>query len=175
MSVHRGSGHRVGLLPCSAAVILAASVGAGPDIPQPEGERRPAAEAVTLPAAISSAPAPLAETPAAHDGPEIGLASGQVLCPIDLAGALRLAGARSPQIALARKQILLAVADLEKARALWLPSLFIGPTFYRVDGQVQNIAGQVVGVSRGSLCSSARRPRRPTGSRRPRPARGSRP
>ena len=74
-----------------------------------------------------------------------------MLQPIDLAGALRLAGAQNPEIAYARKQVLQAVADLEQARALWLPTLFIGPTYYRVDGQVQNINGAIQTASRSSL------------------------
>ena len=34
---------------------------------------------------------------------------------------------------------------------MWLPSLFIGPTWYREDGQVQTITGQVQTISRNSL------------------------
>jgi outer membrane protein TolC len=79
------------------------------------------------------------------------LIPGQVLAPIDLAGALRLAGARDLDIAIARQQVWRAVADLQHARALWLPSLFIGPTWYREDGQVQTITGQVMTVDRSSL------------------------
>ena len=71
--------------------------------------------------------------------------------PIDLASALRLAGARDLDIATARQQVLQALADLEQARGLWLPSLFIGPTYYRLDGQVQSITGQVQTIDRSSL------------------------
>jgi outer membrane protein TolC len=76
---------------------------------------------------------------------------GQVVDPIDLAGALRLAGARDLDIAIARQQVCRAVADLQQARVLWLPSLFLGPTWYRLDGQVQAIDGKVMTVSRSSL------------------------
>ncbi|MBV8309763.1 MAG: hypothetical protein JO344_05115, partial [Planctomycetaceae bacterium] len=79
------------------------------------------------------------------------LIPGQVLAPIDLAGALRLAGARDLDIAIARQQVWRAIADLQQARALWLPSLFLGPTWYRLDGQVQSISGQVITTSRSSL------------------------
>ena len=71
--------------------------------------------------------------------------------PIDLASALRLAGARDLDIATARQQVLQALGDLDQARGLWLPSLFTGPTYYRLDGQVQAINGQVMTVDRGSL------------------------
>jgi outer membrane protein TolC len=79
------------------------------------------------------------------------LVPGQVIDPIDLAGALRLAGARDLDIAIARQQVCRAIADLQQARALWLPSIFIGPTWYRLDGQVQAIDGKVMTVSRSSL------------------------
>jgi outer membrane protein TolC len=79
------------------------------------------------------------------------LVPGQVIDPIDLAGVLRLAGARDLDIAIARQQVFRAVADLQQARALWLPSLFLGPTWYRLDGQVQAIDGKVMTVSRSSL------------------------
>ena len=79
------------------------------------------------------------------------LIPGQALVPIDLAGALRLAGARDLDIAIARQQVWRAIADLQQARALWLPSLFLGPTWYRLDGKVQSITGQVITTSRSSL------------------------
>jgi outer membrane protein TolC len=74
-----------------------------------------------------------------------------VIQPIDLVSALRLAGARDLDIATARQQVLQALGALDEARGLWLPSLFTGPTFYRLDGQVQAINGQVQTVSRNSL------------------------
>ena len=76
---------------------------------------------------------------------------GQVIQPIDLASALRLAGARDLDIATARQQVLQALGELDEARGLWLPSLFTGPTFYRLDGRVQAINGQVQTVHRDSL------------------------
>ena len=62
---------------------------------------------------------------------EIPLSPGQVVQPIDLANALRLAGARDLDIATARQQVLQSLAELDQARGLWLPSLFTGPTYYR--------------------------------------------
>jgi hypothetical protein len=84
---------------------------------------------------------------------ELGAAliPGQRIEPIDLAGVLRLAGARDLDIAIARQQVLRAVADLQHARALWLPSLFLGPTWYRLDGRVQSIDGRVITTGRSSL------------------------
>ena len=96
--------------------------------------------AAALPPAVPS-PAP--------PGPP--LLPDQVIQPIDLASALRLAGASSVDIATARQQVLQALGELDEARGLWLPSLFTGPTYYRLDGQVQAINGQVMTVARSSL------------------------
>ena len=79
------------------------------------------------------------------------LIPGRVVEPIDLANALRLAGGRAIDIAVARQQINRALALLGQARSLWLPSLFYGPTWYRADGQVQTVNGPVENVNRNSL------------------------
>jgi outer membrane protein TolC len=79
------------------------------------------------------------------------LVPGQVIQPIDLPGALRLAGARDLDIAIARERICQAVADLEQARVLWLPSLYLGPNWIRHDGQVQLVNGPIQTISKSSL------------------------
>jgi outer membrane protein TolC len=75
----------------------------------------------------------------------------QVVRPIDLPDALRLAGARDLDIAIARQRVCQAVAELQQARVLWLPSLFIGPNWIRHDGQAQIVQGQVQSISKSSL------------------------
>jgi outer membrane protein TolC len=90
-------------------------------------------------------------SPATPEEVGLPLVPGQPIEPIDLGGALRLAGARDLDIALTRQQLFRAVADLQQARVLWLPSIFLGPTWYRLDGQVQAIDGKVQTVSRSSL------------------------
>lgn len=103
------------------------------------------------------------------------LIPGQVIEPIDLAGVIRLAGARDLDVAIARQLVCRSVADLQQARALWLPSLFLGPTWYRLDGKVQAIDGRVMTVGRsslflGGLASSANSyPAAPPGSGYPPP------
>ena len=79
------------------------------------------------------------------------LTPDRIVQPIDLINALRLAGARDLDIAIAKERVNQALADLGKARALWLPSLFFGPTWYRADGQIQTITGQVRTINRSSL------------------------
>jgi outer membrane protein TolC len=79
------------------------------------------------------------------------LIPGQAIQPIDLGGVLRLAGARDIDIALARERACQAVAELEQARVLWLPSLFVGPSWIRHDGQAQIVEGKVQSISKSSL------------------------
>lgn len=79
------------------------------------------------------------------------LVPGQTIEPIDLAAVLRLAGARDLDIAIARERVCQSVAELEQARALWLPSIFIGPNWIRHDGQVQQVDGRIISTSKSSL------------------------
>src|SRR4051812_639829 len=115
------TGRAIRLLRRSAVVGLVALVaGAGPAI----------GDAPSLPPAL---PDP---TPASANRP-IGepLIPGQAIEPIALPGALRRAGARALDIPLARERVCQAVAALDQARVLWLPSLYVGPSWIRHDGQ----------------------------------------
>src|SRR5207247_1178019 len=56
--------------------------------------------------------------------------------PITLATALQLAGAQPYVLVLASERIELAAAELERAQALWLPTLYVGGDYYRHDGQL---------------------------------------
>ncbi len=97
------------------------------------------------------------ENPAATPAPpprlpvDTALIPGRPVEPIDLANALKLAGANELDIATARQRILQAAAELTQARALWLPSLFYGPSWYRSDGQIQTVNGQVQTIDRSAL------------------------
>ncbi|MEO6809361.1 MAG: TolC family protein [Isosphaeraceae bacterium] len=79
------------------------------------------------------------------------LVPGQMIQPIDLPGALRLAGARDLDIAIARERVSEALGALQQARVLWLPSIYIGPNWIRHDGQAQVVEGQVRTISKSSL------------------------
>jgi len=112
--------------------------------------------AVALPVENGIGSTTKAEKPAVTPPPprvpvDTTLIPGRAVEPIDLANVLRLAGARDLDIAVARQRILQAAADLKHARALWLPSLYYGPTWYRADGQIQTITGQVETIDRSSL------------------------
>ncbi len=133
----------------------------------------PSGTAPVLPpsAAVSSPPVPAALPPAIGEpveaprqppglepaaadhlaGVGLPLEPDQPIYPIDLAGALRLAGARDLDIAIAKARVAQAAADLSQAQALWLPSIFIGPNWIRHDGQAQVVEGPVRTISKSSL------------------------
>jgi outer membrane protein TolC len=71
--------------------------------------------------------------------------------PIDLPTALRLVDAANPTINLARERVREAYARLDQAQVLLLPNLKVGPAYVRHDGQLQNAAGVVFGVSKSNL------------------------
>ncbi len=71
--------------------------------------------------------------------------------PINLATALRLAGANNLQIALASERVRQAQARLQGAEALWLPSLNAGVGYNKHDGRIQDTQGTVLEVSRNSV------------------------
>jgi outer membrane protein TolC len=70
--------------------------------------------------------------------------------PIDLATALRLAGANNLQIQFAQQRLAEAFARLDGAEVLWLPSISAGPNYSKHDGRLQDVEGNVIEVSRNS-------------------------
>jgi outer membrane protein TolC len=121
------------------------STPSAPEIsPLPDAARVP--DSGARPDDSGATPAPPPRLPV-----DTALIPGRLVEPIDLANALRLAGARALDIAVARQQIFAATADLTAARALWLPSLFYGPSWYRSDGQIQTVTGQVQTINRSAL------------------------
>jgi outer membrane protein TolC len=61
--------------------------------------------------------------------------------PINLATALRLAGARALIVAAAQARVEVAAAELDRAGVLWLPSLDAGLGYYRHDGATEGQSG----------------------------------
>jgi len=116
-----------------------------PDIPALQDTAK-GSDSGSRPDDMGATPAPPPRLPI-----DTALIPGRVVEPIDLANALRLAGARDLDIAVARQQVFAAAADLMAARALWLPSLFYGPSWYRSDGQIQTVTGQVQTINRSAL------------------------
>jgi outer membrane protein TolC len=94
---------------------------------------------------------PPAEPPASLPAPAViqppdaaGLAPAQPeetdpVLPINLATALRLADARPILIEAARAAVQSEYGLFEQARALWLPTVFLGGGYWRHDGSQQNL------------------------------------
>jgi len=73
--------------------------------------------------------------------------------PIDLSTALMLTSGRSPQVAFAQARIEESRAQLDRAEALWLPSLRAGANYNKHEGRIQDVAGSIIETSRGSAYS----------------------
>ncbi|MGI9470866.1 MAG: TolC family protein, partial [Rubripirellula sp.] len=69
---------------------------------------------------------------------------------IDMASALGMAGGNAWTIQLARQKTVEAHADLQQAKALWLPTLQFGVGWNKHEGRIQATDGDVLEVSRGS-------------------------
>jgi outer membrane protein TolC len=70
---------------------------------------------------------------------------------IDLPGALTLAGAENPTIAIARAAVDVAVAERQAARALLLPDLNAGMNYNHHEGNLQTSSGVILNVDRSAL------------------------
>src|SRR5207302_8408831 len=75
--------------------------------------------------------------------------------PINLPTALQLAGVRPIDIDLASERIRVAAAQLNRAQVLWLPTVYLGVDYFRHDGQIQSVEGNVFGTSKSSFMVGA--------------------
>lgn len=75
--------------------------------------------------------------------------------PITLPAALALTGSNPVDIQIADERVRLASAQLDKANVLWLPNLNFGVDYFRHDGQIQDIVGNVFTTSRSSFLLGA--------------------
>jgi outer membrane protein TolC len=74
---------------------------------------------------------------------------------INLPTALRLAHVAPIDIALASERIRAAAAQLERAQALWLPTVLVGVDYFRHDGQIQDVQGNIFGTSKSAFMAGA--------------------
>jgi outer membrane protein TolC len=134
----RAGRHRVATL-VLAGVVAAAHHGAMQPLACGQ-EQAPAPHA--LQDRIGSPPAPVVPpAPEPSDKP----------LPINLPMALQLAGVRPIDVQLASQRIQVAAAALERANVLWLPTILLGIDYYRHDGQIQSVEGNVFGTSKSSF------------------------
>jgi outer membrane protein TolC len=75
--------------------------------------------------------------------------------PINLPTALQLANVRPIDVNVASERIRVATAQLQKARVLWLPTIMMGTDYFRHDGQIQAVAGDIFGTSKSSFMLGA--------------------
>ncbi|HWY86232.1 MAG TPA: TolC family protein [Gemmataceae bacterium] len=107
------------------------------------------------PAASSQQPAKAAGKPSgsspgvAYTAPALG--SAHKALSINLATALSMTDARAIDIALAAERVQTAAAQLARARALWLPTLYVGTDYYRHDGTIQDMSGNIVDANKQSF------------------------
>lgn len=116
-----------------------------PDAAQPDGPPTvPPAPAKTKdnpePGTLPPMPAPQSAGSASVDGAQ----------QIDLSTSLALVAGQNPQVGFVQQRVQEACARLDAADALWLPSLRGGLSYNKHEGSIQNSAGRVFNVSRGS-------------------------
>jgi outer membrane protein TolC len=75
--------------------------------------------------------------------------------PINLPTALKLTNARAIDIAIAGQRIQAAAAAADRARVLWLPTVQLGVDYFRHDGRIQDVAGNVFDTSKSSFLVGA--------------------
>jgi outer membrane protein TolC len=100
-------------------------------------------------AAQEKAPAQTAECPPPAPTPCAGP------LPINLPTALHLAGVRPIDIAVASERIRLASAQLERAQVLWLPTILMGADYFRHDGRIQDVSGNLFDTSKSAFMVGA--------------------
>jgi outer membrane protein TolC len=71
--------------------------------------------------------------------------------PINLPTALQLAGASPLDIALAAKRLQAADAELQRANVLWLPTVLFGTDYYRQDGTLQDVTGNILNANKSTF------------------------
>jgi outer membrane protein TolC len=114
--------------------------------------------ALPMPAPLG--PAPTEQTPDRPAGSFLPAAAaapadaGKPL-PINLPTALKLGDARAIDVQVASEKIRLAAAQLQQARVLWVPTFLMGTDYYRHDGQIQDITGNVLNNSHASFTAGA--------------------
>jgi outer membrane protein TolC len=135
--------------------------------PAPSTTRPAAPTASTLPggwSAAASPPAVNAQNPPPGDAPAAAgenlpvpsvaggpLAASDKPLPIDLPSALRLGHAQALDIQIASQQWRAAVAQLQGAWALWLPSIESGAEYLYHAGPIQGTTGTTSSIDRSSL------------------------
>ena len=70
---------------------------------------------------------------------------------LTLGNVLYLADAQNPNVVFARERINEAYARVDRAQALWLPSIRTGVSYFHHEGQVQDVVGNVFSTNKSSF------------------------
>ncbi|MEX1041643.1 MAG: TolC family protein [Pirellulaceae bacterium] len=70
---------------------------------------------------------------------------------IDLGEALQLTAGQNPQVIFARERIQESMAQLRSAEVMWVPSIRAGANYNKHEGKIQDVVGEVIDTSRGSI------------------------
>jgi outer membrane protein TolC len=135
--------HRFGW---TAVAILLATVAAAQAPVSPEN-RAKIGPPVVIQEPVEPAPSPKVVPPPPDSGlPPLSLTQPrhEKPLPINLATALALAKTRPLDIAIAAEQVRVAVAELDQAKVLWLPTLQWGADYFRHDGRNQDATSGVI-------------------------------
>jgi outer membrane protein TolC len=95
--------------------------------------------------------APSAQPQEHSDVPATATTTVTEISRLDLATALSLASGRSAEAAFAKARVEEAYGQLDRAKALKLPSLRAGLNYNKHEGRIQDVAGSVIETSRGSV------------------------
>jgi outer membrane protein TolC len=150
-----GCSHLTGSSPDSSAPIIRGTADNPAEAPRAQlAAPRPVPEtAVRQAVAQRPANSPLTELPAprATEEPVIVPEAPTKVLLINLDTVLRLAQDQNVQVNLAREKLQEAYADKDLADKSWLPSLEVGPSYYRHEGGIQDEEGNLVRSSFGSF------------------------
>lgn len=75
--------------------------------------------------------------------------------PVSLDAVFRLAADQNPQVRLAREKVHGAAAEQALACYAWLPRLYVGPSWYRHEGGIQDQDGRFIHSSTGAIFAGA--------------------
>jgi outer membrane protein TolC len=123
------------------SLACAALPAAGQAPPAPRESEHQSVQVLAAEPGPAPPPAPVV-APAAEAGKPV---------PVSLDAVLRLAQDQNAQIGVARERVREAFADKAVAAKSWLPELYLGTTYYRHEGAIQNEDGTVINSSFGSL------------------------
>ena len=98
----------------------------------------------------SGLPETLPEVLEALPPPEVAPAASDIL-QLNLPTVLSMIGGQHPAVGFAQWRVQQAYAQLDQAKALWLPSIRTGFSFDRHDGNLQASDGDIVDVNRNSF------------------------